>query len=899
MPAKAKRAMKNTREEIRVSSALEELRRSREDLSRAFSQGSLAHAFQEAHTEITDQYFRASLQESKVGCRLFKNKHPFALVALGGYGRGELCLHSDIDIMVLFKGSIPAGAKELVEEILFPLWDMGLDLGYAIRSLKDCLNLSKNDFEVLTSMMDGRFLCGDSPLFLSLCEELHSKVISKRGTAFGRWLKDQDQIRMDRFGDASHLLEPHLKEGIGGLRDYHHILWLARAFFQLKAPRDLEYTGKLSHDEYRDMRENLNLIWLVRNHLHQLSGRKNDRLGFEYQEKVAHRLGFKDEKHALGVEQFMGRLHASMAAVKSLHRSFTHSHIPKGAASKKDPGRREVHKGLHVAHGELHFDSATSILSNPLLLIEAFYQTCALDRPLSLEVRRLIREFLFLGDEGFRHSQEAVERFLALINHENAFEGLNQMYETGFLVAFIPEFGPVKDRVQFDAYHIFPVGRHVLETVRRLKGLAAEKEILLLDIFSDLANPEPLLLAALFHDIGKVGKNHALRAIPILENILKRFAYPGKEAKVVLSLVRHHLLLVETATRRDLNDEKVVVQCARTIGDVERLKMLYLLTWADSKATGPRAWSDWTASLVQELFFKCMHILQGEELATPGASQRARETQSEVRGLLATDLEGREVEDFFAIMSPRYILNTPPRDMARHILAARELKRGPEEHQKALTFSLESREDLTGGCWEVTFLALDRPGLFSDVAGVLALNNINILAADIYTWADGTAVDIFKVTSPLDPTRTQETWKKVTKDLEKTFKGKLSLPYRLGQKSTPSIISNVTPPSRPAQIHVDNAHSDFFTLIEVFADDRIGLLYLITRTLFDLRLDIRIAKIATKGDQIADVFYVRDLEGQKVEDKEQVEEVKKALLHQLQVAEEGAGVGHWGTHPWK
>jgi [protein-PII] uridylyltransferase len=218
----------------------EELKQSKEHLLSVFSNGAGMENFQENYTEITDQYFRRMLQESKTGHRLFRDKRPFAFVAVGGYGRRELCLHSDIDIIILFGSKIPARAKQLSDEIFFPLWDLGLDLGYGIRTIKDCITLSKDDFEVLTSMMDARFICGDSPLFLSLTESLHKKVISKKTTAFGRWLEDRDKIRMDSFGDASYLLEPNLKEGIGGLRDYHHMLWLARTSFHSRIPRDLE-----------------------------------------------------------------------------------------------------------------------------------------------------------------------------------------------------------------------------------------------------------------------------------------------------------------------------------------------------------------------------------------------------------------------------------------------------------------------------------------------------------------------------------------------------------------------------------------------------------------------------------------------------------------------------------
>jgi len=861
-------------------SAFEELKESRNRLISLLPASQTMGAFQADHTEIMDEYFRGSLQESEAGYRLFSKRTPFAFLAVGGYGRKEFSLHSDVDILILFGSRIPSLAKELAEEIFYPLWDLGLDLGYGTRTIKDCLRLSKDDFEVLTSMMDARFLCGDSPLFLDLMANLQKKVISKRKAVFGRWLEDLYQIRMDTNGDASSVLEPNLKEGIGGLRDYHHILWMAKAFFSLMAPRDLEYSGKLSHKEYLGMRNHLRFIWLVRNHLHQLSGRKNDRLDFEYQEKIAPRLGYQAREDLLAVEEFMGDLHASMASIKSLNRAFVRTHLPNGRSLWKGSEPFDVGKGLHFHQGEIGFKSATDILSDPLLLMTIFEQSSRTDYPLSMEARRLVSEFLSLVDDDFRRAKKSAMGFLNIINSTNAFEVLIQMHEVGFLSSFIPEFAKITNRVQFDAYHTFPVGRHSLETVRRLKGIHAQKEILLLDIFLELSNPEPLFLAGLFHDIGKIGTGHAVRGAEIAHKILKRLNYSRAAAEEVVFLIKYHLLLVETATRRDLSDEKVVVQCARTIGSPERLRMLYLLTWADSMATGPRAWNDWIANLVQELFFKVLHILARGELATVDASSRVQQTMDQVRQALALQEKGVDPDPFFEVMSPRYLLSTTPGDIVRHInmvLGIRE----PIQNDAGSVFSFDAKENPVEDCSEITFLAKDRPGLFADMAGVLALNSVNILSADIYTWRDGTALDIFKATKPLDPIDPDRTWQKVKRDLERTFEGKLSLAYRLGQKSSSSVLSNHEKPSRPPQVVIDNSSSDFFTLIEVFADDRVGLLYLITKTLFDLRLDIRIAKIATKGDQIADVFYVRDLEGQKIDDEEHLKEIEEALRYEV------------------
>lgn len=872
-------------------SPLEGFKKDRENLVSDFLAGKVSYSFQENYTELMDYYFRLTVQESVTGQALFKKRIPFALIAVGGYGRKELCLHSDIDILILFNKSIPSQAKALAEEIFFPLWDIGMELGYGVRTIKDCLTLSKDDFEVLTSLIDIRFVCGDSLLFLDLIEALHKKVIKRSAASFVKWMHKLNNIRMKTFGDASHLLEPNLKEGIGGLRDYHHILWMAKAFLGVRENEELEHLGKFSTDEYRDLSENVKLIHLVRNHLHQLSGRKNDRLNFEYQDRIARRLGYKNQPKFPAVEQFLGRLHSCMESVKTLHRSFLSIHAPQRQAVAVSVIKGEISRGITTSDNELGFSSNAAISDDPLILMDIFVDSCRLGIPLSLEAQRQIKRSLHLIDDDFMRSHRAGSGFLDIINGKNTVDTLDQMFETGFLDAFIPEFGAIRDRMQFDAYHIFPVGRHVLETVANLKNLSKEKDPLLFDIFVEIKNHEQLFLAGLFHDMGKTGKSHARRGAQIARNILERMGYPEKWIKEISFQISHHLLLAETATRRDLDDEKIIIETARIIGDTDRLRMLYLLTWADSKATGPRAWNEWTANLVQELFFKTLHILERGELATPDSSQMIARLKTKIRRRMGDDISQADFERLFDAMAPRYKLSIPVADIMNHMEMVLKLEKMTSSKYDPTAFILDVKEDKTEGFWQIDFVGKDRHGLFSDIAGVMALSNINILSSNIFTWRDGTVVDIFHVTSPLDPIHSKETWEKINTLLKNVFSGKISLSYRLGQKAKPSMLSKDGKPKRPPEVVIDNKSSDFFTLIEVFASDRIGLLYLITRTLFDLQLDIRIAKIGMKGDQTADVFYVHDFDGQKIEDVVRVNEIKNSLLYQLSMDRHTFGTG--------
>ena len=862
--------------------AHDELKKSKEFIEYCFSAGEIKEEFHEIYSEVVDQYFRSIIQESQTGQDLFKKKTPFSLVAIGGYGRKELCLYSDIDIFILFKENISIDAKALTEEIFYPLWDLGLELGYGVRTLKDCLILANEDFHVLTSLLDARFIGGDSLLYFTLIENLYKKVIDKRLASFSKWLDEIDEARINTYGVASHLLEPNLKEGIGGLRDYHHILWTAKCFDHIRDFKDLEHLDKFSSKEYLELEKMVKFILFVRNHLHQISGRKNDRLSFEYQEEIARRLYFKNIKKIPAVEQFLSKLHSYMESIKSLNRSFLLSHVLKSRQVRNEPRPIDISKGLHIFNEELGFNSSKDIIAEPYLLIDIFEKCSGSGYSLSVEAKRLIKESLYLVDNQYRSSEKVVQAFLNIINGQNAIIALDHMFETGFLDVFIPEFGEIRDRVQFDAYHIFPVGRHVIETVAYLKNISKEKDMLLLDIFSDLDNNESLVLAGLFHDIGKNGKGHARRGVKITKKILERFGHPLNKTEDILFLIENHLLLVETATRRDLNDEKVIIQCARKIGSINRLKALYLLTWADSNATGPRAWNEWIADLVKEIFFKILHILEKGDLATPDSSQKIIKVKKKLRQLTYDHMAKDKFERLFDVMSTRYKLNTDFKDIIHHLEMLEEFQEEYKNNQST-AFILDVMGNKERISWEVTFLGKDRPGLFSDITGVMALNNINILSSNIYTWADGTAVDIFSVTSPLDSINPDETWRKIKADLKSCFSGRLALSYRLSQKAIPSIISDRGRPSPPPDVVIDNRSSDFFTLIEVFANDRIGLLYLITRTLFDLRLDIHIAKTGVKGDQIADVFYVRELDGQKVEDEEQLKEIKRALIHQLNI----------------
>ena len=856
------------------------LQKRKQELIAAFLRGEEPF-FLDRHAELLDDYFRDSFATSSVGPQMRVEKNPYVIIALGGYGRKEQCVHSDVDALLLFKKKIPDEAKGLVREIFYPLWNIGLDVGYATRSLKECSTLACRDFEVLTSLIDARFLCGISSLYSEMMEQLRGKVLRRHGRAYIDWLSERNQDRHARFGDSTYLLEPNLKEGLGGLRDYHSMLWVAWAVYDIREPRDLEFQGHLSHDEFQSLSEALSFIRMVRNRLHHLSGRKCDQLYFEYQVKLAEGLGFKQENGQQAVEGFLGALHGQMAFLKRQHLMFLSKAVgAKGRPAKKKPTRRSVIAGVEVVDNTLDFESSEAIVAKPHLLIRIFEQSAILGLPLSVEASRLVKEFLYLVDGTYQRSRRVIKSFQHILAaHPRPFNVLNEMLNTGMMLALIPEMKGIVNRIQYDEYHVYPVDKHSLRTVQALKELrdsgSDTRDAFIGEIFRELRCPELLLWAGLLHDVGKGGNghDHARRGAEIVRSVFKRMGFSHQDIEAISFLVREHLLLIETATRRDINDEKIVVQCARKTHDIEQLKMLYLLTVADSIATGPKAWNDWTAVLLKELFLKVYHTLNRGELATTAAIDTVEKKKKEVIKS-AVSMPGETLETLFDHMSPRYLLYTPSKDILRHIELYQKL--GQEE-----PFVLETEANPGANYRTATICGRDFPGLFSKIAGVFTLNNLDILSAQIYTWRNHVAMDILEVKAPPDTLFEDEIWQRVKKDLSTTLKGELALEPAIEQKVQAYQSLRKGIPIKPDRIVVDNEASNFFTIIEIYTHDFPGLLYRVTDTLFRCKLDIWVAKIGTKADQVVDVFYVRDFDGQKADSPEQVAAIKEAIKETL------------------
>ncbi len=865
-----------TAEKSSKNNPTENLRAAKKTLMADFEVGKASDLLK-THTRIIDDYFRESYAQSAVGLRLGAQKYPFALVALGGYGRGEQCVHSDIDLLFLFDRRVPPGAADLVDEFLFPLWGLGYDVGHATRSVDECVRLAKEDVESLTAMLDARFLAGLSPLYSSLEQALQKEVLAKNPQQVIQWLVEANDRRHREFGASSHLLKPNLKKGRGGLRDYHTLLWVARILSGVRQRRELKYLGILSHDEYGVLSRALDFVWLVRNHLHLLAGRKNDQLHFEYQLKLAHRLGFEDTADKKGVEQFLGRLHKEMEQVHYLCKLFLHEHLAKkskGRAKTIDPP--SAVEGVLVVKGLLYFETAEAIVENPLLLLRIFEESARLKLPLSLEAKRLVKEFGALIDKPIYTSESAVKSFeRILMTRRPRFNVLTEMLNTGLLIRMLPEFDRLSNRILYNNYHIYPVDRHTIQVVRVLKDFGSPDDesgcTLCGDLYRKLNGKKWLLWAALLHDIGKGDPDmpHADKGAELAQAILAERNVPESAIDTVLFLIKEHLFLANIASRRDIDAEETAIFCARHIQRIDHLKMLYLLTVADSVATGPKAWNEWRATLLSNLFLKVTLILEGKELAS-GKAIRA-EAQKKARLLEQVPNNERQgVADLLSLMSPRYLLNMPVRQMRRHVALYQAMGEAP--------FQWEIRPGASSDTRAVAICAKDRPGLFAQFAGVLTLNQIDILSAQIFTWRNSVALDILEVTPPPDRIFEKEIWEKAARELTAALAGQMDLPALLHKKRSATRPVQLPGMASSAKIVVDNASSSFFTIIEVFANSFKGLLFAITDALYQCGLDIWVAKIATDVDQVVDVFYVRDFDGQKLTDRDKLNHIKQTVL---------------------
>lgn len=837
----------------------------------------VVHLICDMTDELINKLFCSILDD--IDCSRVLADH-MALVAVGGYGRGELNPFSDIDIMFLHDGTLPsAKVEDIAQKLLYFLWDMRLDVGYSVRGIADCIEMAATDGTVKTALMDARFLNGSRPLYDVLYKTIFTQILPKSSDKFIKEKLSDMKVRRGKYGATVYLLEPNLKEGEGGLRDLQTAMWVACVKYKFSNPKELIIKGILSEEELESYYAALDYLWRIRNELHYFSGRKNDQLTFDAQVHLAEFFGYQDRGRSLAVEDFMRDYYRHANRVEHFSSSLVSRCIWRDEGALKILGyfrRRPVGDGCYVLKGELIIPDETVVEKNPTVLMRIFELSQKHGVSLNIRVKGLIRTNLDRVNDKFRRNREVNQSFMNILRApKDVAETLNQMHHLEFLNRFIPELEHIYCKVQHDLYHIYTVDIHTLFAVEQAeKMLNSELKIELpfpCEIAGQIGKRELLLLAVLFHDIGKGdGGGHAEKGAAMVPTIARRMGLSREDSERLEFLVRHHLLFAHISQRRDLNDEKMVVQFARQMETSENLKMLFLLTVADVRAVGSDVWTTWKSLLFQELYEKAFNILERGNFHLEASSDRVKAVIRKVTEILDEDFPAALIRDELKAMPVRLLLSNNPQliaGYARLLLGLEEI-----DIMMKLVHLPES------GCSEFTICTRDMPGLFSRITGVMAANGVNILGAQINTSRNGKVLDILQVNSPQGLVITDEQrWQKVQDDMRRVIHGESKVDDLVEKRQRPSLLTSRPAPRFPTKVEIDNEVSEDYTVIDVYAHDKVGLLYLITSTLTHLGLYIGVSKISTKVDQVADVFYVRDIFSHKIRAEDKLEEIKRKL----------------------
>ena len=819
-------------------------------------------AFLRQHSALVDDLVRTNFRKSQT-------HHPIpsvCLMAVGGYGRAELAPCSDIDLLLLHSSSNPSSLAPLIEETLYPLWDLGLDVSCSARSVVECLKMAKHDLQVKIGLIDGRYLDGEFELFRSLQARFAKNILHHKIREFAKALMAEIRQRHSKYSDPAFILEPNVKDGIGGLRDFHIGRWMVRAKY-----RTDRLESVLFPDHSRSLEGSVEFLWAVRHQLHLLSERRQDDLTFEWQEKVAPILGYPSGER--GIEEMMRRYQLSAQRIDLFSSGVLERALAEPSGIRRllfHVRRGKIDKTFEIREGEIHLLDPTLLKRDPSHLMTLFLH-CQ-DHHLKMDYRteEAVLEALPFLNDGFRQSEKVNAAFRSLLRKGKDLGSLlRKMHELGFLSRILPEFSDIEGKVHYDLYHVHPVDVHSILACEELEKLSQgdyRKDLPLLStLMGDQEHPEILFLTALLHDIGKGRESdHSLVGSEIAGTIAARLGFSPDERGLIQFLVRHHLLMATTAFHRDLSDEQTIVRFSHPFKNVTELKMLYLLTFADIKAVGPDAWTSWKDTLLMDLFIKTSHLLEGREW------NRGFSGGSEMVERLNHVLPPEAFSEYVDSLPERYLNSYPPEEIAHHISMARSL--GAES--LSVTWKTDEGKRAT-----VTVCTKDRHGLFAHVTGTLFRNRLNILEAKVHTWGNHVALETFRVDDATG--EIERRLKQFKIDLKGVLNGTDSEMNLLTQNESPRSSLRRIIPRVPAEVKVHNHDSDFYTILEITGEDRMGILSDVAQALTDHGCTIHFARISTFGNRIIDVFYIQNRWGEKIEDGRERDRLTEILLHLL------------------
>ncbi len=787
-----------------------------------------------------------------------------SLVAIGGFGRGELNPYSDIDIMLLCRDETD---RRRSPDLLYLLWDAGLDVGYSVRTIKECVTLARQDTKIRTSLLESRLIAGDAGLYGSFLQTMRSEVFYWKAATFIQEKVSERNATRRKYGGSIYLREPNIKEGEGGLRDFHTALWVSFAHFQISSLGDLVRNRVISEGQYAVFLRSRNFLWRVRNEIHFLSGRKNDHLTFDVQERAASDFHYRDSAHLLAVERFMKAYFIHARNIREF------SNIVVDAALQKRSRRwfeRKITIGPFSLIGKTLVSASDDLCrSDPSLVMSAFEVAQSRHATLSDHMKELIRGCKI--DNAVRSSPSAARSFLSILNNpDNLTETIGLMKDLRLLGRYLPEFRAIQALARHDYYPLYTVDEHILLALKNLQNLWTGRYPALpslVDALKGLKKRWVLFLAVLLHDLGKAFRHDHEQAGTLLAgSILTRLSIQIEDRERILFLVKNHLVMSTLSQRRELTDRKVIADFSRLVQDRENLAMLYLLTYADISAVNPTAWTQWKAVLLQELYLRTLNFIEKSAVIVEEDKMRLATLIAKAKMSAGELFLSEEVEAFLTTMSEQYILYTSTGKIIDHLGM---MKRLPDEQ-----LVIQHQHYPDKGYTELTVCAYDAYGMFYRTAGTIASKNLNILRAQVYTSKSGVMLDTFQITDADGKLCDYEpAWESVQRELRAALMNKVRPPEPGIYGRPQARFAAITP-----TVEFDNDTSETFTIIDVTARDKVGLLYQVTKALYDLNLDICSAKIVTEGSRVMDSFYVTDLLRSKITDSRRLHNIRESLL---------------------
>jgi [protein-PII] uridylyltransferase len=796
-----------------------------------------------------------------------------SVVAVGGYGRSTLAPGSDVDLLFVLPYKQTPWGESVVEFILYLLWDLGLKVGHATRSIDECIRIARSDMTVRTALLDARFLCGDQRLADTLEARFAAEVVQGTGREFiAAKLAERDQRHRSQ-GASRYLVEPNVKEGKGGLRDLQLLFWIAKYFFHVKSGEELIKLGVFSRSEIALFRKADDFLWAVRCHLHFLTGRAEERLSFDVQREMAVRLGYVSHPGLQDVERFMKHYFLVAKDVGDLTLIFCAAleerhgkappmlnrwlGLPGRHRRRKIPGTED----FVVDNDRINIASEKVFERDPVNLIRMFHLADRHELAFHPDAIQLAARSLRLIDGKLREDKEANRLFLEVLTSRRQPEAvLRRMNETGVLGRFVPEFGKIVAMMQFNMYHHYTVDEHLIRAVGILaeidRGGLADVHPLASEIMPAIRDREALYVAIFLHDVAKGRpEDHSIAGARVARKFCQRLGFDGPRTELVGWLVEYHLTMSMTAQSRDLSDRKTIVDFAAVVQSLERMKMLLVLTVSDIRAVGPGVWNGWKGQLLRTLYYET------EPLLTGGHSQVSRDSRvAEAKAELAAALPDWPEEERAAYLARHYEAYWLRVDLPHKIVHARLIR---EADAKKRTLATAVTTLAFEGVTEINVFAPDHPRLLSIIAGACTIAGANIVGAQIFTTANGEALDTISISREFsDEADEERRAKRVTDLIEQALSGEVRLPEILASKTQKK--GRMKAFALETTVEIDNSWSNRFTVIEVSGLDRPGLLYDLTHAISDLSLNIASAHIVTFGERAVDAFYVTDLMSHKI-----------------------------------